>query len=206
MPDLSPHLKALVAGQQRHYFRKNAIFLSEGQLDNSIHIILDGRVKVFASNANGREIVLAFQEAGDYLGEMTLDGGTRSASAIAVRPTTCVIVTRDQLQRYIGAHPEFAFELISKVIGIARRATLTLKNLALLDSYGRVARLLTSKATEKGSAGMSIPDSLTHQDIADQVGCGREMVSRIMKELVAGNYIKTERRIITILRPLPAHR
>jgi CRP/FNR family cyclic AMP-dependent transcriptional regulator len=104
---------------------------------------------------------------------------------ITVEPTVCSVVTRVTLRDHIAKHPDFAFDLLAKVIRRARRATMNVKNLALLDVYGRVARLLTDLAVEREGQRV-VPERLTHQDIADRVGSSREMISRLLKDLTTG--------------------
>src|SRR5580765_665920 len=99
------------AGVVRSY-PKNAILINEGEVGDSLYIILSGRVKVYASNAAGREVVINFHGAGEYVGEMSLDGAPRSASVMTMEPTTCAIVNRAQLRDFIAANPEFAQHLL----------------------------------------------------------------------------------------------
>lgn len=197
-----PMLRALASRGVVRRYKKGATLIQEGDSGDAIFIVLDGRVKVYASNDADREIVISELGAGEYVGEMSLDGGPRSASVQALVPTTCSCIARQTLSTFIGEHPEFAFQLISKVIARVRVTTATVKSLALLDVYGRVARLLTDLAVERDGA-RSVPHELTHQDIADRVGSSREMVSRILKDLVAGGYVSVDRKIITLQRPLP---
>jgi CRP/FNR family cyclic AMP-dependent transcriptional regulator len=96
--------------------------------------VLSGRVKVFASNASGREIVLSFFGPGEYVGEMSLDGSPRSASVMTVEQTTCAIVTRASFRDFLLAHPEFAMHIIGKLIQRVRTTTENVKSLALSAS------------------------------------------------------------------------
>ena len=76
------------------------------------------------------------------------------------------------------------------------------KRQALSDVYGRLVRLLTSLAVEENGR-QTVPEKLTQQDIAERVGSSRDMISRLMKDLVAGGYLAVEDRSITLLRKLP---
>ena len=78
-----------------------------------------------------------------------------------------------------------------------------MKDLALLDVYGRVARLLLNMAVEKEGK-LVIPEKLTQQEIAERVGASRDMVSRIFRDLTTGGYITVEHRFITINKKPPA--
>jgi CRP/FNR family cyclic AMP-dependent transcriptional regulator len=94
--------------------------------------------------------------------------------------------------------------MIGKVIERAREATDNVKNLALLDVYGRVARLLLNMAIEEKDGKMRIPEKITQQEIAERVGASRDMVSRIFRDLTVGGYVTVENRIITINKRPPA--
>ena len=198
----SPSLRELAARGRVQSFRKDVVIIQEGDYGDTLYILLSGRVKVFATGDNDREVVIDSHGAGEYVGEMSLDGGPRSASVITVEPTVCSVVTRVTLRDHIAKHPDFAFDLMAKVIRRARRATMNVKNLALLDVYGRVARLLTDLAVEREGQRV-VPERLTHQDIADRVGSSREMISRLFKDLTTGGYLEVQDRLITLKKPLP---
>ena len=142
-------LRAIAATGVVRTFPKNAMLINEGELGDALFIVLSGRVKVFASNEAGREIVLSFFGPGEYVGEMSLDGSPRSASVITVEPTSCAIVNRASFREFVLKHPDFAQHLIEKLIQRVRLATENIKSLALSDVYGRVVRLITTLAVER---------------------------------------------------------
>src|SRR5262249_41211487 len=107
-----------------------------------------------------------------------------------------------QFNEFIGEHSDVAVWLILKLIQRVRRATEAVKSLALSDVYGRLTRLLSSLAREVDGKTV-VPEKLTQQDIAERVGASRDMISRLMKDLVAGGYVAVEDRTITILKKLP---
>jgi CRP/FNR family transcriptional regulator, cyclic AMP receptor protein len=205
-PDLSVlpgALRALAARGTLRSYRKGTLIIEEGTQGDSLYLLLAGRVKAFSSDARGREITYGLYGIGEYFGEMSLDGGQRSASVMAVEVTLCVVVTRQTLRDHIAEQPDFAFELISHVIARARRTTERARTMALLDVYGRLAQLLASMAAEVGDGNAVIRDKLTHAQLASHVGCSREMISRLMKDLQLGGYVAVERGVITLLKPLP---
>jgi CRP/FNR family cyclic AMP-dependent transcriptional regulator len=183
-------------------YPKNAILINEGEVGDSLYIVLSGRVKVFASNAAGREIVIAFHGPGEYVGEMSLDGSPRSASVMTTEPTTCTLVNRANFREFILAHPDFALHLIEKLIQRVRLTTANVKSLALEDVYGRVVKLLLTLAVERDGT-LVVPERMTQQDIAERVGASRDMISRLFKDLVAGGYLSIQERQITILKKPP---
>ena len=184
-------------------FPKNAVLIHEGDSGDALYIVLQGRVKVYASNAQGREFAIAFHGPGEYVGEMTLDGGVRSASVVTIDPTVCAIVHREQFREFILKNPDFALHLIEKLIMRVRATTEDVKSLALTDVYGRLVRVLLSLAQEREGQ-VVVAEKLTQQDIAERVGSSRDMISRLMKDLVAGGYLAVEDRTIVILKRPPA--
>ena len=113
------------------------------------------------------------------------------------------MVTRSTLQQHIAERPEFAFELLSKVIRRARAATLSLRAMALNDVYGRVAWLLNDRAVLQAD-GTRLVGPMTHQEMASLLGCTRPMVSKVMKELEVGGYVAGAGRCICVRKALPA--
>jgi CRP/FNR family cyclic AMP-dependent transcriptional regulator len=190
-------------GRVRTY-PKNTVFITEGDSSDSVFVILTGRVKVFISDSEGHEMILDTQGPGEYVGEMALDGNPRSASVMTLEPSTFSVAARDPIREFIRQTPDFALDMISKIIDRARIATSSVKDLALLDVYGRVARLLLNMAVDNGDGKLLIPGKLTQQEIAERVGASRDMVSRIFRDLTAGGYISVENRMITINKKPPA--
>ena len=195
-------LRALAATAVVRRFPRNAVLINEGEQGDSLFIVLSGRLKVYAGNEAGKEIVIDFHGPGECVGELSLDGAPRSASVKTVEPTSCAVVNRAQFREFIREHPDFALYLISKLIQRARLATENMKSLALSDVYGRLVRLLQSLAQECDGRQI-IPEKLTQQEIAERVGASRDMISRLMKDLVAGGYLAVEGRGIVILKRLP---
>ena len=186
------------------HFPANAVLVTEDDDSDSLFIMLKGKVKVYGAGDNGREVVYTTHGAGEYFGEMTLDGGPRSASVMTLEATVCAVVTRKTLREHIAANPEFAFELISRVIRRARLATQSARSMALLDVYGRVVKLLNELAVQQSDGSRLIAPRLTHADVASRVGCSREMVSRLMKDLERGGYLSNHTGGWALARHLPA--
>lgn len=195
-------LRAIATSGVVRQFPKNTILINEGDVGDSLYIVLTGKVKVFASNEAGREVVIDFHGPGEYVGEMSLDGSPRSASVMTVEPTSCAVVSRANFREFILAHPEFALNLVERLIHRVRRATENVKSLALSDVYGRLVRLLSGLARDVDGRQV-IPEKLTQQDIAERVGASRDMISRLMKDLVGGGYLSVDERTITIHKKLP---
>lgn len=200
------HIEALAAqGVQRRY-RRGALLIQEGDSGDSLFIVLQGRLRAFVADASGREFTLGLYGPLEYVGEMSLDGGPRSASVEALEACTCALVTRAHLLAYIAEQPEFALELMARLIRRARLATESARNVALIDVYGRLAKLLEGWALAPGEGSEERPlrERLTHQQMAQHLACSREMVSRLLKDLENGGYIAVRERRIWLLKALPA--
>src|SRR5207237_5730097 len=128
---------ALALGGTLRRYRKNSVILNEGEVGVWLFVLLQGRVKVYSTDADGREITYNMVEAGDYFAEMWLDGGPRSASVMTLDASVCSVVGRNALRDHLAEEPEFALELVSQVIRRARAATETARHTALPDVYGR---------------------------------------------------------------------
>lgn len=198
-----PLLEAIAERGGKRTFPAQAILINEGDATDSLYIVLNGRLKVYASSEDGREVVLAEHGPGEYLGELSLDREKRSVSVKALEPTTCCVVQGAELRQFLAEHPDFALHITLKLIRMVRRLTEQVKSLALQDVYGRMARLLTDMADPVGDERI-VRHKLTQQDIADRVGSSREMVNRVMKELTAGGYVEVRDGRHVIRRKLPA--
>jgi len=185
-------------------YPKNTIIVSEGDKTDSLYIILEGRVKAFVSDGEGHDMVLSTQGPGEYFGEMVLDEGPRSASIMTLEPARFLVVPKSDFREFVARNPAFALSLIEKLIGRARALTASVKSLALMDVYGRVARLLVELAEDSGGQ-LGISQRLTQQEIASRIGASREMVSRILKDLSTGGYLTQSRSGIVLHRKPPEH-
>lgn len=199
----SPALRALAERAEPRRYRKGVLLIQEGDQGDTLYIVLAGKVRAFSQGDNEREITYGVYGPGEYVGEISLDGGPRSASVITVEPTACVVIPRQTLLLHIAQYPEFAFELLAKVIRRARAATLSAKQLALNDVYGRLRALLESLAQAQPDGTRRVSERLTHQDMANRLGCSREMVSRLMKDLEAGGYVAIDGHTLLLPRTLP---
>ena len=197
-----PLLDKIAAVATVRTFPKRAIIVTEGDDTDSLYVMLSGKARVFVADEKGREVQLNQLGAGEYFGEVTLDGGPRSASVMAVEDCRCAIVKRTELTPFLEKNPELALHIVRKLARRVRDLTENVRSLALMDVYGRVARLLLELAEEKDGK-LVVSEQLTHKDIASRVGASREMISRIFSDLSDGGYIRKEDRLLVIARKPP---
>jgi len=201
---LGPSLRGLALRGTFRTYRKNTVIINEGEMGETLFVLLQGRVKAYSSNAQGREITYNIVHAGDYFAEMWLDGGPRSASVMTLEPSVCSVVSRNGLKEHLAEEPEFALQLVSQVIRRARTATETARSMALLDVYGRMIATLERHGGPAGADKPITISQITHQQIASQIGASREMVGRLLKDLEKGGYIELGVKRIILKKKLPA--
>jgi CRP/FNR family transcriptional regulator, cyclic AMP receptor protein len=182
-------------------YPKNSILFMEGDMNGQLYVIQSGLVCIHTDDNEGRQLVLNYMGPGEYFGELSLlDDKPRSASATVVEEAVLLSISRDGFRAFMRERPELYETLMVELAGCIRTLTENVKDMALLDVYGRVAHTLErlcNPALEQTSP------KLTHQDIANMVGASREMVSRVMKELVVGGYIEVRQKHIRILKTFP---
>jgi CRP/FNR family cyclic AMP-dependent transcriptional regulator len=197
-------LKELAPNGVPRSFPKNAIIINEGDETDSLYVLLSGRVKVFVSDEEGKEVVLSTAREGNYFGEMVLDGGKRSASVMTLEPTRCFVIPMGDVDGLLECNPQFARHLIHLLIAKTRSLVKQVRDLALKDVYGRFAKFVDENAVEENGERV-VHERLTQQDIAERIGGSREMVNRIVKDLTAGGYISVDAKHIKVHKRLPAH-
>jgi CRP/FNR family cyclic AMP-dependent transcriptional regulator len=185
-------------------FQKNTIIINEGDEANSFFIIIKGAVKIFLSNEEGKEIIINAQGPGDHFGELALlDGAPRSASVITTEKSSIGVISKEDFHRILAKNTDLALNLIRELTKRVRFLSDNVRTLALMDVYGRVAKLLLGMVEEEDGR-MVINNRPTQQDIANHIGASREMVARILKDLSIGNYITIDGKRLIINEKLPA--
>ena len=195
-------LRSLFRSSATKAFPRNALIYSESNhAADSVYMIESGRVKLFMSNADGKEIDIGDLGPGEIFGDTELDGGARSVSAMVVEPSRIVSVRQSEFRQYVQSNPEFAMELMLKLISRNRELLKTAKSLALMDVSDRVAQLLLEMATEENGK-LIINGKVSKRNIANRVGATREMASRVFRGLIASGYIELENKRITVSRKM----
>jgi CRP/FNR family cyclic AMP-dependent transcriptional regulator len=197
-------LHTLEAHSSVKSYRKNTVIIERGDESTSLYVLESGKVRVYMSDEDGKEVVLNVMEApGAYFGELALVGDTeRTASVMTMEDAKLRIISKQDFSACLKDNPQIALELIQHLVRQVKTLTERVGTLALNDVYGRVAATLTEWAKEED--GRLITGRLTQQDIAHMVGSSREMVSRIFKDLKLGGYIEIENKRIVLLKKLPA--
>jgi len=176
-------LASLAAEASLRSAGRNEVVLHEGDTADYIYFVLNGRLRVLMSDSEGREVILSMLGQGDLFGEIgVIDDEPRSATVVAVEPSDLLVFYKEDFRRCLADNFDITLAIMRSLAKRMRTADQHIESLALLDVYGRVARVLLETA-EVREGRKVVPQRLTKLDIAKMVGASREMVSRVMKDL-----------------------
>jgi len=164
---------------------KSTVVMREGDSTENVYFVLRGIMRVLVSDPDGREVILSILGPGELFGEMgVIDGHSRSATVVTAEACELVVIAKADFKRCLAENFDISLSIMRSLVHRLRAADRAIESLALLDVYGRVARLLLEMAGEGGPDGRRIiTRKITKQDMAKMVGASREMVSRVMKDL-----------------------
>lgn len=169
---------------------RNTTVIVEGDLTQTLYIILSGRCKVQRSDEEGKEVIITILGVGEFFGEMGLiDDAPRSASVIALDRCDFLTLGKPEFMECISKSADMATFMMKGLVRRLREADQKIESLALLDVYGRVARVLLDFAEDFDGVKL-VRNKLPKQDIAKMVGASREMVSRVIKGLENEGFIE----------------
>jgi CRP/FNR family transcriptional regulator, cyclic AMP receptor protein len=184
-------------------FPKYATIITEGDVGNSLYIILSGKVRVFTRNERNKEITLLLQEPGTSFGELALlADAPRSASVSAIEPTHCAIISKTEFIEWLMANPVVSIALMGMLTDKIRQLTLKVKKMALSNVYERTIQVLDDLSTLEGDNKV-IRNRPSQQDLAAMVGASREMVNKVMQELTKGGYLVVRDKVMIFNKKFP---
>jgi CRP-like cAMP-binding protein len=184
---LKPEEYQLIARcTHRRCLPANVTILHQGFPGTALYILLSGTVKVHVMSADGREVVMAYLRAGQWVGELSmLDGKECSADVTTMERTEALVLTRDNLLQCIRQAPQIAMNLLTMLVGRLRLANEVVQAFVILDAPGRLARQLLELAREHGMEtpqGVQIGVRVPQTDLAAMVGSTRETVARTLSQ------------------------
>ena len=181
--------------------RGQALF-SEGDPGDRLYVVLDGKMKLGRTAADGRENLLAVMGPGEMFGELSLfDPGPRTATATAITDTTLRGLGNADLQPWLTDHPEVAGQLLAALARRLRRTNEAMADLVFSDVPGRVAKALLDLATKFGveaEDGLRVTHDLTQEELAQLVGASRETVNKALADFAHRGWIRLEGKSVLI--------
>jgi CRP/FNR family cyclic AMP-dependent transcriptional regulator len=169
---------------------RNSTVVRAGDRTDFVYLILSGSLKVLVSDEEGREVILSMLGPGELFGEMgVLDDNPRSATVAAVTPCDLIVMSKGDFKRCLQENFEVCLYIMRNLVQRLRTADRKIESLALMDVYGRVARLLLEMSSVVDGQKV-VTRKISKQDIAKMIGASREMVSRVMKDLQLQGFIR----------------
>ncbi|HEX2824709.1 MAG TPA: cyclic nucleotide-binding domain-containing protein [Burkholderiales bacterium] len=199
-------LALLLPAVQHRRFPRGSYVIRAGEETDSLYIILAGKAKVLIPDDDGNEVILSVIGPNEFFGEMgLLDDQPRSASVETMEPCEMLRISRTAFLTCLKDNFDAALVIIRNLVKRLREADRKIESLALIDVYGRVARLLIEMAQPVDGQWI-IEKAPPKQEIARMIGASREMVSRVVKDLHDKGVIRAEKRKIFVLDRQSMHR
>lgn len=201
-------LKLLAARTVRKLFSAGELLFSEGEPCDGMHIVAQGRVRIFKTSVNGREQILAVEGPGGTVAELPVfDGGPYPASVIAIEDTEITFISRRDFQAYCIEHPEVAMKVLAVVGARLRHLVGIIEELSFTTIRQRLVSVLLKLAQNEGKKtdrGIEFQLPATHQELASQLGTVRELISRNLMRLQAEGLVQVDARhiVVTSMRRL----
>jgi CRP/FNR family transcriptional regulator len=186
----------------RKLFSTGELLFSEGEPCNGLHIIARGKVRLFKTSVNGREQVLSVNVSGESVAEIPVfDGGPYPASAVALEETEIVFISRRDFNAYCLEHPEVPLKVLTVVGARLRNLVGIIEELSFTTIRQRLISTLLKLAQSEGrktARGIELQLPASHQELANQLGTVRELISRNLMRLQAEGLLDVDARQIVV--------
>lgn len=197
-----PVVQAFVAMAHKRSYPPKHTIVHAGSVPQTLYLILEGSVSVLVEDSNGREMVLAYLNPGEFFGEMCLFPEQQTRTAI-VRTRTATLVAEvgyQTFRTFNREHPDIMFEVAGQLATRLRDTSRRLRDLTFLDVAGRLARTLLdlTQQPDAKSHAKGIMVRVSRQELARIVGCSREMAGRVLKKLEEDGLVSTQGRSILV--------
>lgn len=194
---------ALRASMVEVHLERGEVLFNEGDKGDRVFVVIEGKVKLGRSSADGRENLLAILGPGQMFGELSLfDPGPRSATVTAVTDTVLFSLGHEALLPWLTGRPEVARGLLLQLAARLRRSNDTVADLVFSDVPGRVAKALLELSRRFGAPadeGVRVAHDLTQEELAQLVGASRETVNKALADFAARGWIRLEQRSVVLL-------
>ena len=204
---ITPHISDLdnfLSHCHRRRYPNRATLIYEGDTCDTLYYIVSGSVSVVLEDNDGKEVVVAYLNPGDFFGEMGLfeQAEDRSAWCGTRCPSEIAEISYPQFNAYVRSHPEIVFTIGRQMANRLRNTTRKVGDLSFYDVTGRIARTLIdlSKQPDAMTHPLGMQIRITRQEIGRIVNCSREMAGRVLKNLEEQELISASGKTIVVLR------
>ncbi|MCP5199453.1 MAG: cAMP-activated global transcriptional regulator CRP [Gammaproteobacteria bacterium] len=206
-PDVERSVEKLLVHCHRRVFSPKAAIIRQGDPAGELYYIISGSVTVLLEDDKGHEIVLAYLNPGDFFGEIGLfnEDANRTALVRARSESEVAQISYRKLRGMTEIYPDLIIAMTSQIARRLRNTNRKLGDLAFMDVYGRVARTLLDLCEQPDA--MTHPDGMqvrvTRQELSRLVGCSREMVGKVLKDMEEQKHITASGKNIVVLGVRP---
>jgi CRP/FNR family transcriptional regulator len=181
---------------------RGQVLFREGDYGDRLYIVVEGKLKIGRSSADGRESLLSVLGPGDMFGELTVfDPDARMGTAVAVTECRLYSLSADHLRSWLAQHPDVSLALLRQLSRRLRRSSEVLSDLVFSDVPGRVAKSLLDLATRFGVStpeGIHVAHDLTQEELAQLVGASRETVNKALADFASRGWLRLEARAVVL--------
>jgi CRP/FNR family transcriptional regulator, cyclic AMP receptor protein len=196
---------ALRAGVTEVALARGERLFDEGDAGDALYVVLDGKVKLTRTSADGRENLISLIGPGEMFGELSLfDPRPRTMSASAVTDVRLAALAHDDLRSWLNGRPDVAMHLLAALARRLRRTNEVMSDLVFTDVPGRVAKALLDLAARFGTRqedGLQVNHDLTQEELAQLVGASRETVNKALADFVARGWIQLHPKSVLLIDP-----
>jgi len=198
-------MRALAERVSKRHFQRGELLFGEGDPCTGLFLVASGKIRIFKLSAAGREQVLAVEEPGSSFAELPVfDGGNYPAAASALEDANVLFISRKDFQNFCREHPDVALKVIAVVGSRLRRLVGIIEELSFTTVRQRLIAVILRLAEASGRPsreGVHLQLTMSHQDLASELGTVRELVSRNLSRLQAEGFLEVDGRKIIIKDP-----
>jgi len=197
-----PNFDNFLSKTKKFSYPSNSLIFNEGDISNTLYLILSGSISVVLTDENNREIIIAYLSPGDFFGEMSLFyiNMNRSASVRTKENIMLAEIKYENFKTYPEAHPKILYLLGKQMAQRLRNTTQKVADLSFLDATGRIASALLNLS--KNPSAITHPDGMqikiTRQDLGKISNCSHEMVGRILKDMQSQGLVEVSGKTIVV--------
>jgi CRP/FNR family transcriptional regulator, cyclic AMP receptor protein len=195
--------RALRAGVTDVELARGERLFDEGDVGDRLYVVLDGKIKLTRTSADGRENLISLVGPGEMFGELSLfDPRPRTMSASAVTDVRMAALAHEYLRSWLSGHPDVALHLLAALARRLRRTNEVMSDLVFTDVPGRVAKALLDLAARFGvqqEDGLQVNHDLTQEELAQLVGASRETVNKALADFVARGWIQLHPKSVLLI-------
>jgi CRP-like cAMP-binding protein len=195
-------MRALRPRVSTRHFHRGELLFNEGDACMGLFLVASGKIRIFKISTAGREQVLAIEGPGSSFAELPVfDGGNYPASASASEDSELLFISRRDFQNFCREHPDVALKVIAMVGSRLRRLVGIIEDLSFTTVRQRLIALILRLAQTSGTSskdGVRLELTMSHQDLAAELGTVRELISRNLSRLQAEGFLEVDGRKIVV--------